>query len=125
MYVANEFSVAGHETTSTATTWALYALSLHPDIQTKLREELFTLDSEAPDMDDLKTLTYLDWVVRETLRVHAPVPNAMRVATQDDVLPMEDGSTLRYVIRSLQNNGIFNIFLELRKVIGFISLFWR
>jgi len=31
------FLVAGHETTSTATTWALFALTQAPEVQTKLR----------------------------------------------------------------------------------------
>ncbi|EKM83173.1 hypothetical protein AGABI1DRAFT_118526 [Agaricus bisporus var. burnettii JB137-S8] len=82
------FLVAGHETTSNSTTWALYALSLRPDVQSKLREELFTVHTDNPSMDELNDLPYLDAVVRETLRVHAPVPSTMRVATEDDVVPL-------------------------------------
>ncbi|KAJ3878551.1 cytochrome P450 [Lentinula edodes] len=83
------FLVAGHETTSTATTWALFALVQHPDVQHKLREELlYTLSTENPSMDELNSLPYLDKVVRETLRVHAPVPGTMRVAAKDDVIPL-------------------------------------
>ncbi|KAJ3570544.1 hypothetical protein NP233_g4329 [Leucocoprinus birnbaumii] len=82
------FLVAGHETTSNATTWALYALSIRPDIQTKLRDELFTIQSDNPTMDELNSLPYLDAVVRETLRVHAPVPSTMRMAVEDDVVPL-------------------------------------
>jgi cytochrome P450 len=40
-------------------------------------------------MDELNALPYLEWVVRETLRVHAPVPASMRMAMQDDVIPLE------------------------------------
>ncbi|KAF9236876.1 cytochrome P450 [Melanogaster broomeanus] len=83
------FLVAGREPASSATTWALYAMTLAPKIQTKLREELFTVDTETPSMDDLMALPYLDAVVRETLRVHAPVPSTVRVAMKDDVLPLE------------------------------------
>ncbi|KAF9077281.1 cytochrome P450 [Rhodocollybia butyracea] len=82
------FLVAGHETTSTATTWALYALVRKPEIQRKLREELYTLSSDTPDMDELNSLPYLDHVVRETLRVHAPVTSTSRVATKDDIIPL-------------------------------------
>jgi cytochrome P450 len=39
-------------------------------------------------MDELNALPYLDAVVRETLRVHAPVPATMRVAAQDDIVPL-------------------------------------
>jgi cytochrome P450 len=82
------FLVAGHETTSTATTWALFALTQAPEVQTKLREELFSISTENPSMDELSTLPYLDTVVRETLRVHSPVPSTIRIAMKDDIIPL-------------------------------------
>ncbi|KAJ7624214.1 cytochrome P450, partial [Mycena polygramma] len=82
------FLIAGHETTSTAAAWALNALSLNPEMQTKLREELFTLSTENPTMDELNSLPYLESVVREVLRVYAPVTFLDRVALEDDVLPL-------------------------------------
>ncbi|EKM75926.1 hypothetical protein AGABI1DRAFT_45687 [Agaricus bisporus var. burnettii JB137-S8] len=82
------FIIAGHETTSTAATWALFALSTHPDIQTKLREELFTIQTDNPSMDELNSLPYLDAVLRETLRLHTPSPSVLRVSTKDDILPL-------------------------------------
>ncbi|KAG6825057.1 hypothetical protein H0H93_001231, partial [Arthromyces matolae] len=39
-------------------------------------------------MEQLNALAYLDIFVREVLRVHAPVAVSLRVATQDDVLPL-------------------------------------
>ncbi len=39
-------------------------------------------------MDELNALPYLDSIVRETLRVHAPVPSTMRMAIKDDILPL-------------------------------------
>ncbi|KAJ7891297.1 cytochrome P450 [Mycena olivaceomarginata] len=82
------FLVAGHETTSTATTWALFALTQNLAAQTRLRNELLTVATDEPTMDELNALPYLDCVVRETLRIHAPVPATMRVATQDDIVPL-------------------------------------
>lgn len=73
---------------SNGTTWALYALSLRPDIQAKLRKELFTIQTDNPSMDELNSLPYLDAVIRETLRVHAPVPATIRVAIKDDIVPL-------------------------------------
>jgi len=98
--------VAGHETTrhtffhhiirkdltepySVAATWALYSLAIRPDVQTKLREEIFTLSSENPSMDELESLQYLDYVVREVLRLHAPVASTFRFATKDNILPLD------------------------------------
>ncbi|KAF8823953.1 hypothetical protein HHX47_DHR9000464 [Lentinula edodes] len=82
------FLVAGHETTSTAVTWALYALTQDKEIQCKLREELLQVSTESPTMDILNSLPYLDAVVRETLRVYSPVTGTERVAMKDDILPL-------------------------------------
>ncbi|KAJ6448694.1 cytochrome P450 [Mycena sanguinolenta] len=82
------FLFAGHETTSSSVSWALHALSLRPDVQSKLREELLTLYTENPTMDELNSLPYLESVVRETMRIHAPVAHTQRMAMADDVLPL-------------------------------------
>ncbi len=73
---------------STATTWALFALTQSPESQIKLRDELLRVDTDTPTMDELNALPYLDWVVRETLRVHSPVPSTIRTAGKDDVIPL-------------------------------------
>ncbi|CDO71953.1 hypothetical protein BN946_scf184940.g100 [Trametes cinnabarina] len=90
------FLIAGHETTSTSTTWALYALSKNTEAQKKLREELFTVETDTPTMDELSALPYLDMVVRETLRLHAPVAMLFREAKKDDVIPVSEPFIDRY-----------------------------
>lgn len=83
------FLAAGHETTSVSTTWALYALTKHPLAQSKLRQELLNAGlGDEPTMGELDTLSYLDAVVKETLRVFAPVPNVGREAAFDTVIPV-------------------------------------
>ncbi|KAJ6496338.1 cytochrome P450 [Mycena sanguinolenta] len=82
------FFFAGHETTSLATSWALHALSAHPAAQSKLREELLTIPTDNPTMDELNSLPYLEAVVREMMRVHAPVVSTQRMAMQDDIMPL-------------------------------------
>ncbi|TFK61485.1 cytochrome P450 [Pluteus cervinus] len=89
------FIIAGHETTSIATTWALYALCRDQEIQKKLREELISVPTENPTMDDLNALPYLDSVIRETLRLFPPQVSALRIATRDDVLPLSKPFTDR------------------------------
>ncbi|KAI0634036.1 cytochrome P450 [Trametes polyzona] len=84
------FLAAGHDTTSTATTWCLFALSQASEVQAKLRDELLTVETDTPTMDELNGLPYLDAVVRETLRLHAPVPVTLRVANKADVIPVSE-----------------------------------
>ena len=81
------FLVAGHETSSTGTAWALYALTQAPHVQNKLRDELLTVETDTPTMDELNALPYLDMVVKEVLRLHAPVAGTVRSAVKDDEIP--------------------------------------
>jgi cytochrome P450 len=87
------FLVAGQETTAASTTWALYALSLHQDVQAKLRRELLDVNSDQPSMDELNALPYLDAFARETLRLYCPIPRIARVAMKDDVVSLRDPIT--------------------------------
>lgn len=82
--------IAGHETTATSVTWLLYDLSLpkYQQIQAKLREELLTLTSECPTMDELNNVPYLDAVVRENLRYRSVVDSTARCASKDDIIPV-------------------------------------
>ncbi len=55
---------------------AMHLLADHPDIQTRLREEILQAreDNGGQDLgyEDLNTLPYLDATVRETLRMYPP-----------------------------------------------------
>ena len=75
--------------------WALFALSQDQTIQTKLRDELFSIDTDFPTMDQLDGLPYLDHVIREALRVHPPVTATARVSQNDDVIPISAPVTSR------------------------------
>lgn len=44
--------------------------------------------TDNPTMEQLNSLPYLDAVVKESLRLYAPVPSVLRVAAQDDVIPL-------------------------------------
>jgi cytochrome P450 len=82
--------LAGYETTSISLTWALIELSRNPDIQIKLRNELLKHGSD-PTYDQLGNgLPYLDAVVHEILRLHAPVRETTRMANEDDVIPLSE-----------------------------------
>ncbi|KAJ7140154.1 cytochrome P450 [Mycena crocata] len=90
------FLVAGHETTSDAClTWALFALTQNLAVQKRLRDELLTLSTDNPTMDELNSLPFLECVVREVLRLYAPVSMSGRVAMRDDIIPLTSPVTDR------------------------------
>jgi cytochrome P450 len=87
------FLGAGHETTSTALQWAAYALCKHPDVQTRLREEvrsnLPSISTDNPEplsAATLDTLPYLNAFCNEVLRFHPSVPATIRIAARDTTL---------------------------------------
>lgn len=60
---------AGHETTATSLTWALYLIHQHPAVYETLMAELESAD---PDPLALYKLPYLTAVCNETLRLYGP-----------------------------------------------------
>lgn len=65
--------LAGHETTANALTWTWYLLSQHPEVESRLHEELDrVLNGRLPQADDLPQLTYIEKVVAESMRLYPP-----------------------------------------------------
>lgn len=75
---------AGYETTSAAMAWAIYSLLSVPGVWEQAHHEVHTiLENRRPTADDLTKLTYLNGVVRETLRLYPPaVVSARKAATE-------------------------------------------
>lgn len=65
--------VAGHETTATSTTWALYFLSRNPEIYRRWKEEVAGLGTEKPSPDNTNKLPWTRGIFREALRLYPPV----------------------------------------------------
>ncbi|PWN31095.1 cytochrome P450 [Jaminaea rosea] len=83
--------LAGHETTSTSLTWTLWALATHPEIQTRLRDEIKDFWCDVDDdllFDEIHELEYLDRVTSETLRLHPPVHSTNREPAKDGYIPL-------------------------------------
>ncbi|KAF9043860.1 cytochrome P450 [Hymenopellis radicata] len=78
----------GHELPATTLGSILSALAGRRDVQDKLRKEVLSVPTGSPTFDQLDALPYLGMVIRETLRLHAPVTSTVRVATQDDIIPV-------------------------------------
>ncbi|AEO54044.1 hypothetical protein MYCTH_2296119 [Thermothelomyces thermophilus ATCC 42464] len=90
------FLGAGHDTTATGVTWTIHLLSIHPQVQTRLRDEIrehmpFLFDPDwtydrSMTLTDPDRLPYLDNVCRESLRYIPPIPMTVRQSVADDVI---------------------------------------
>ncbi|KAF0542320.1 cytochrome P450 [Gigaspora margarita] len=81
--------IAGHETTSTSLSWALYFIAKNPDIQDRLRNEIlevFTDRNHFPTFDEIEQLKYLECVFKETLRIIPPAPAMLRYNIKDEIM---------------------------------------
>ena len=70
--------MAAHDTSTITMTTMGYYLARHPEWQDRVREESFALDTPTPGYDDLDKLVSLDLVMRESMRLVAPVPTIPR-----------------------------------------------
>ncbi|XP_076603334.1 sterol 26-hydroxylase, mitochondrial [Chaetodon auriga] len=84
----SELLIAGLDTTSNALTWTLHLLSLYPQSQDRLYEEVSTLVPEArvPSAAEVSQMPYLRAVVKESLRMYPVVPLNGRVVIDKDVM---------------------------------------
>ncbi|KAM0260482.1 hypothetical protein ACHAQJ_002714 [Trichoderma viride] len=94
------FLAAGHETTSTALTWAIYFLSCFPEMQTRLRSEIRERLPSTDKADgkltslDIDRMPYLNAVCNEVLRYWSPVPLTVREASYNTTIqgvPVREG----------------------------------
>ncbi|MEV5979110.1 cytochrome P450 [Streptomyces sp. NPDC052114] len=76
--------LAAHHTTGVAVSWALHLLGEHPDVADRVTEELDRVlgGRAAPDYADLRHLTYLDQVLKESMRICPPGPYGARETTE-------------------------------------------
>ena len=85
--------VAGRDTTACLLTWTFFLLVRHPQILEKLKEEI---TKKCPDPDTLtrtglREMSYLQNVLRETLRLYPSAPINERKANKTTFLPTGGG----------------------------------
>ena len=80
------FLIAGHDTTSTTLTYALWALGHHPDLQDRVAEEVGELGDRPLTVRDVPALPFTVQVIHEALRLCPPAPALARLATRDTVV---------------------------------------
>ncbi len=71
------FFLAGHETSASALSWALYLLAMYPGAQDRVAAEATTL-GDSPEFSALSRLKFTRDVFREVLRLYPPVPMMVR-----------------------------------------------
>ena len=69
------FLIAGHETTSGLLSFATYAMLKNPEVLRKAQEEIDSvLQGRMPKVTDIPRLDYIDWILKETLRMWPTAP---------------------------------------------------
>ncbi|XWS52324.1 hypothetical protein CRYUN_Cryun11dG0058000 [Craigia yunnanensis] len=75
LYIVENINVAAIETTLWSMEWAIAELVNHPTVQHKIRQEIsHILKGEPVTESNLHELPYLQATVKETLRLHTPIP---------------------------------------------------
>jgi cytochrome P450 len=101
------FMLAGHDTTSTTLTYALWALGGHLDMQDKVRAEVAQIGDRELTPDDVSRLGYTIQVLHEALRLCPPAAATARMAMQDiavDGYHVEAGTMLVVGIYALHRD---------------------
>ncbi|KAH0666018.1 hypothetical protein KY285_027224 [Solanum tuberosum] len=95
--------LAGTETSFTVIIWAFTEMMKNPHIMAKVQSEVRRVfkGKKNYDEEDVEKLTYLNLVIKETLRLHAPVPLlAPKECKEETVI---DGYTIPLNTRILVN----------------------
>lgn len=69
------FMFEGHDTTGWGASWATFLLGLHPDVQERVYQEIQdVVGNDEVSMDHLRSLKYLECVIKEAQRLFPSVP---------------------------------------------------
>jgi hypothetical protein len=96
---------AGQDTSAATLSWAIHLLSLYPDTQRRLYHEIKqVVESEFTDRKDkylipftkkmISRMTFLDAVIKETMRLYPAAPFIVRRLQDDITMPTESSDSL-------------------------------
>ncbi|MFV8754787.1 cytochrome P450 [Nannocystaceae bacterium ST9] len=74
---------AGHDTTVTSTSNIVYHLAEHRDALAKAHAEQDAMADRALTLDNLRAMTWLEAVIKESMRLIPPIGGSFRVMTRD------------------------------------------
>ncbi|KAH7322064.1 cytochrome P450 [Rhizoctonia solani] len=81
------FLIAGHETTSGMLSFAMAHIMKNPEVYSKIRQEVDTVLGQEPiKLEHLGKLTYINAVLRETLRFTPSIPEFAITCDKDEVI---------------------------------------
>lgn len=63
--------LAGRDTTASLLSITFFTMARRPDVWNKLRGEVLALEGRKPSFKDLKSMTYLTWVLSESKKYHS------------------------------------------------------
>lgn len=88
------FILAGRDTTSAGLTWFFWLLSLNPEVEKKILDELEKFRShnrksfgDTYNFEELREMHYLHAAISEGLRLYPPVPVDTKACLKDDIMP--------------------------------------
>lgn len=86
---AFSFLIGAFDSLSLTMMYACFELTQNPDVQERARSEVFEQVKlhSGLNYEALKSMTYLENVIKETLRLHPVVPGLMRCCTKDYTFP--------------------------------------
>ena len=101
------FMLAGHDTTATALTYALWELGHHPDVQDRVAAEVAEIGDRELTPEDVPRLEYTVQVFHEALRLCPPAAGVGRLAVRDiavDGYRVQKGSLVAVGIYALHHD---------------------
>ncbi|EGZ17528.1 hypothetical protein PHYSODRAFT_314852 [Phytophthora sojae] len=96
------FLIAGRDTTAQTLSWFFLNLAKNPDVETAIRNEIAKklpniegseVNVSHATMQDVSQLVYLEAALKETLRLHPPVPMIPKYVVEDTTL--SDGTFVK------------------------------
>lgn len=95
--------IAGHETTASGLTWALFELAQNDELRNRVLKEIDEVmgDKPYPDYEDLKKMELVRLCFAESLRMYPEPPLLIRRALEEDTLPAGATGTEVKILRGM------------------------
>jgi len=109
MSLLSGFLLAAYHTSAISVAWTIYELTQHPEVQRKGQEEVDAiLKGKSPTLDDIDKMTYINQIIKESMRMNTPGPFAARLVDEEvDIsgYKLAKGTTLFYPLSAIHKNS--------------------